>query len=132
VHSPPSPGWADFTIMIECTPESGHCRVYLYHRSAPIESVAMSKQGLTVMFSKCPATEGHLIAKYIKCTQTRYISCKNTFQPIYSFVTAFNFPLEICRNMHSFELFICEHSAPYTSAHSCVRDTFWLMLVTEK
>ncbi len=26
------------------------------HRSAPIESVAMSKQGLTVMFSKCPAT----------------------------------------------------------------------------
>jgi hypothetical protein len=28
----------------------------LIHRSAPIESVAMSKQGLTVMFSKCPAT----------------------------------------------------------------------------
>jgi hypothetical protein len=26
------------------------------HRSAPIESVAMSKQGLTVMFSICPAT----------------------------------------------------------------------------
>ncbi len=21
----PSPGWADFTIMMECTPESGHC-----------------------------------------------------------------------------------------------------------
>ncbi len=26
VHPPPSPGWADFTIMMECTtPESGHC-----------------------------------------------------------------------------------------------------------
>jgi hypothetical protein len=22
--SPPSPGWADFTIMMECTPGSGH------------------------------------------------------------------------------------------------------------
>jgi hypothetical protein len=22
---PPSPGWADFTIMMECTPESSHC-----------------------------------------------------------------------------------------------------------
>jgi hypothetical protein len=54
------------------------------HRSAPIESVAMSKQGLTVMFFyKCPATYGHLIAKYIKCTQTRYISCTNSFQHIY-------------------------------------------------
>ncbi len=112
VPLPPEPKWGEHT-----------------HRSAPIESVAMSKQGLTVMFSKCPATEEHLIAKYIKCTQTRYISCTNTFQPIYSFVTAFNFPLEICRNMDSFELFICEHSAPYTSAHSYVRDTFWLMLV---
>ncbi len=26
------------------------------HREAPTESVAMSKQGLTVMYSKCPAT----------------------------------------------------------------------------
>jgi hypothetical protein len=26
------------------------------HRSAPIESVAISKQGLTVMFYKCPTT----------------------------------------------------------------------------
>jgi len=26
VHPPPSPGWADFTIMMECTPESGHCQ----------------------------------------------------------------------------------------------------------
>jgi hypothetical protein len=25
VHPPPSPDWADFTIMMECTPESGHC-----------------------------------------------------------------------------------------------------------
>jgi hypothetical protein len=23
---PPSPCWADFTIMMECTTESGHCR----------------------------------------------------------------------------------------------------------
>jgi hypothetical protein len=22
---PPSPGWAEFTIMMECTRESGHC-----------------------------------------------------------------------------------------------------------
>jgi hypothetical protein len=22
----PSPGWAEFTIMMECTPESGHCQ----------------------------------------------------------------------------------------------------------
>jgi hypothetical protein len=40
----------------------------------------------------------------------------------YSFFTAFNFPFEICPNIPSFELFICGHSAPYTSAHSCVRD----------
>jgi hypothetical protein len=39
----------------------------------------------------------------------------------------FQCPLEICLNVHSFELFICGHSAPYTSVHSCVRDTFWLM-----
>ncbi len=24
VHPPPSPAWADFTIMMECTPESDH------------------------------------------------------------------------------------------------------------
>jgi len=24
VHLPPSPAWADFTLMMECTPESGH------------------------------------------------------------------------------------------------------------
>ncbi len=25
VHPPASPGWADFTILMECTPESVHC-----------------------------------------------------------------------------------------------------------
>jgi hypothetical protein len=25
--SPPSPGWADSTIMMECTPESGQCHL---------------------------------------------------------------------------------------------------------
>jgi hypothetical protein len=30
--------------------------VRLDHRSAPIESIAMSKQGLTVMFCKCHST----------------------------------------------------------------------------
>ncbi len=25
VHPPTLPGWADFTIMMECTPESAHC-----------------------------------------------------------------------------------------------------------
>ncbi len=26
-HTPPgSPGWAEFTIMMECTSESGHCQ----------------------------------------------------------------------------------------------------------
>jgi hypothetical protein len=57
------------------------------------------------------------------------------FQPIYSIFLAFNLPLENClnmRHMRSFELLICGHSAPYTSAHSCVRDTSWLMLVREK
>ncbi len=34
------------------------------------------------------------------------------FQPTYSFFMAFNFPLENCLNMWSFELFICGHSAP--------------------
>ncbi len=25
-HAPPAPpAWADFTLMMECTPESGHC-----------------------------------------------------------------------------------------------------------
>jgi hypothetical protein len=56
----------------------------------------------------------------------------DSFQPIYSFFTAFNFPFEICPNIPSFELFICGRSAPYTSAHSCVRDTFWLMQAREK
>jgi hypothetical protein len=23
--TPPSPAWAEFTLMLECTPESGHC-----------------------------------------------------------------------------------------------------------
>ncbi len=36
---------------------------------------------------------------------------------VYSFFTAFNFPLEICLNLNSFELFICGHGAPYTSVH---------------
>jgi hypothetical protein len=25
MHRPPLPGWADFTIMMECQPESVHC-----------------------------------------------------------------------------------------------------------
>jgi hypothetical protein len=70
--------------------------------------------------------------KYVLYTQTKCISCTNNFQSIDSFFTAFNFPLEICPNVHSFELFICGHSAPYISVHSCVRDTFWLMQVREK
>jgi hypothetical protein len=36
---------------------------------------------------------------------------------------AFNFLLEICLYLHSFELFNCGHGTPYTSVHSCVRDT---------
>ena len=27
---PPKPGWADFSIMLECTPESGHCESSVY------------------------------------------------------------------------------------------------------
>ncbi len=26
MHPPPSPGWAEFTITMECTSESGHCQ----------------------------------------------------------------------------------------------------------
>ena len=37
---------------------------------------------------------------------------------------AFNFLLEICLYLHSFELFNCGHGTPYTSVHSCVQDTF--------
>ncbi len=44
---------------------------------------------------------------------------------------AFNFLLETSL-LHSFELFNCGHGTPYTSAHNCVRVTFWLMLVKEK
>jgi hypothetical protein len=25
VHPPPSPAWANFTLMMECTPESSRC-----------------------------------------------------------------------------------------------------------
>jgi len=25
VHPPPYPGWANFSIIMECTPKSGHC-----------------------------------------------------------------------------------------------------------
>jgi len=45
---------------------------------------------------------------------------------------AFNFLLEICVYLHSFELFNCGHGTPYTSVHSCVRDTFWLMLLRDE
>jgi hypothetical protein len=45
---------------------------------------------------------------------------------------AFNFQLELCIYLHSFELFNCGHGIPYTSVHCCVRVTFWLMLVREK
>jgi hypothetical protein len=36
---PPSAGWVELTIMIECTPESGHCQstftlLYIYHTGA--------------------------------------------------------------------------------------------------
>jgi hypothetical protein len=41
----------------------------------------------------------------------------NQFQPLYSFFMAFNFPLENCLNMRSFELFICGHSAPLCTGH---------------
>ncbi len=27
-HAPPTPGWTDFTIVMECTPESGHLMIY--------------------------------------------------------------------------------------------------------
>jgi len=33
VHSPPTPDWAEFTIMMECTPESGHCQSICTHSS---------------------------------------------------------------------------------------------------
>ncbi len=26
MHAPPPPGWTEFTIMMECTPESGLCQ----------------------------------------------------------------------------------------------------------
>ncbi len=45
---PPSPGWANFSIMMECTPESsGHCHsVYSVGRKANVFSLAKSKQPL--------------------------------------------------------------------------------------
>jgi hypothetical protein len=55
----------------------------LNHRWAPTESVAMSKQGLTVMFSKCPATLGSIINKYILCTQTMYKQFSAYIQLLY-------------------------------------------------
>ncbi len=53
------------------------------------------------------------------------------FQPKYSSFMAFNFLLEICLYLHSFELFNCGHT-PYKSVHCCVWVTLWLMLVREK
>jgi len=42
VHPPPSPGWADFTIMKECTPESGHCHsVTLWGKHPPPRHIHM-------------------------------------------------------------------------------------------
>jgi hypothetical protein len=57
--------------------------------------------------SEFPATYGHPIAKQMLCTQVWYKACTDNIQPIYSSCTAFNFPLEICFNLHSFELFTC-------------------------
>ncbi len=38
VHPLPSPGWAEFTVMMECRPESGHCQ------SSTLSSVFVSNE----------------------------------------------------------------------------------------
>jgi hypothetical protein len=38
---PPSPGWADFTIMMECTPEIGHCHS-VYSVVLPVISLLLT------------------------------------------------------------------------------------------
>ncbi len=44
VHPPPSPDWADFTIMMECTPESGHCQpVYSVRITAKTDEENLGK-----------------------------------------------------------------------------------------
>jgi hypothetical protein len=38
VHPSPTQGWADFSIMMEGTPESGHCECSAYNGVGPLLS----------------------------------------------------------------------------------------------
>ncbi len=73
------------------------------------DSVAISKQGFTESRSCLLNVLQHISELNIFNVHN---SCTNSFRPIYSFFAAFNFPFEISLNEHSFELFICGHSAP--------------------
>ena len=55
--------------------------------------------------------------KYILCTQAMYKQFSAYIQLLYGL----QFSLGNLSYVHSFELFICGHNAPYTSVHSCVR-----------
>ncbi len=42
---PPSPAWADLTLMIECTPESGHCHSVctLWYKFIQLDTVMITE-----------------------------------------------------------------------------------------
>ncbi len=47
VHPPPQETWADFTLMMECTPENGHChsvfriRIHFFRIQIRIQSLRL-------------------------------------------------------------------------------------------
>jgi hypothetical protein len=54
VHPPPSPAWANFTLMMECTPESSRC-YSVYSVAIPLAYPSRKEGGLSLvqMISTC-------------------------------------------------------------------------------
>ncbi len=61
VHPPPSPAWANFTLMIECKPESSRCySVYsVMEPTSPQATNIPRKEGLATSPSVLPFQDRH-------------------------------------------------------------------------
>jgi hypothetical protein len=61
MHPPPSPAWANFTLMIECKPESSRCySVYsVMEPTSPQAANIPRKEGLATSTSVLPFQDRH-------------------------------------------------------------------------
>jgi hypothetical protein len=64
---PPSPGWTDFSFMMECTPESGHC-----HFVCTLWSALCIHVGIAVM------TVGCIRFSKVTCQWQQQLACSYT------------------------------------------------------